>query len=386
MGRDVKAEFQQLFNPNSFSYKNNYSRNIAAQIHSCHTKQRGYHVYQCDNEQCQDRYLQYHSCGNRHCPFCGSMKKEQWVEERIQDLLPCPYYHMVFTIPHDWNQLMMQYPKVFYKTLFDASSQTLLTLAKEHSFLGATPGITAVLHTWGQSLDYHVHLHCIISGGGIKNGEWVEPKRANGKFLFPIAMIQKVYKATFLRLIREARHKMNVDNKLLEALINLSGKKKWKVYAKAPFGGPELVIKYLGRYTHKTAISHQRIREVTKDYISFSYTDYRDNKKKVMKLTHHEFLRRFELHFLPKRFVRIRHYGLLRNRGKKERMQSLRKNIGLVELNYEVKLPMRIRLIENYGIDICQCKKCKTGSYELLMTKRGNKITYFRPRDGPVGK
>jgi len=245
MSKTIKADFQALFDPHDFAWKNSYTQTVASKIHSCHTAAQGYHSYQCSNKECRHTRLQYHSCGNRHCTFCGTLKKDQWVENRVDDLLPCPYYHdlfrfigMVFTIPHEWNTVMMQAPADLYKILFDAASECLLTLGNEVKYLGATPGITSVLHTWGQTLDYHVHLHCIVSGGGIKNAQWVEPKRSNGKFLFPPAAMKKVYKAIFLRLVRQRKQDIPVADKQIEQAIELSGKKQWKVYAKAPFGGP----------------------------------------------------------------------------------------------------------------------------------------------------
>ena len=183
--QQVKKDFQNAFMPADYQYKNAYTRNVLSQIHRCHTRHLGYHCYQCSNQDCLHTHTQYHSCGNRHCPFGGTLKKEEWVEGRLADLLPTSYYRIVFTVPHSWNKVMMQSPKELYGLLFDAASRTLLNLSHNKDYLGATPGITAVLHTWGQKLDYHVHLHCIVSGGGVLKGEWVPAKRSNGKFLFP---------------------------------------------------------------------------------------------------------------------------------------------------------------------------------------------------------
>ena len=382
--QQLRSSFQALFNPESFPYKNTYTKSIASQIFKCHTADLGYHCYQCNNSECGHRHLQYHSCGNRHCCFCGTLKKEEWVENRIDDLLPCPYYHMVFTVPHEWNKIMMQAPKEMYKILFDAASQTLLTLGQDPKYLGAVPGITSVLHTWGQSLDYHVHVHCIVSGGGMKNCKWMTPKRANGKFLFPAAALSKVYKAIFLRLVRERKPTITVSNGQLEAAIQASGSKKWKVYAKRPFGGPEQVVKYLGRYTHRTAITYHRIIAVSEQHITFTYKDYRDNKQKEMTLTHQEFLSRFERHILPYRFVRVRHYGLLQNHGKTVRLNQLREEMDWGQPPPKVEVPVAIRMLEKYGRDITKCPHCSNGRYELLMTKRFGKVTYHRARDVPL--
>lgn len=385
--QQLRSRFQALFNPDSsFAYKNAYTRSIASRIFKCHTAELGYHCYECDNPDCGHRHLQYHSCRNRHCCFCGTLKKEEWVEKRIDDLLPCPYYHIVFTVPHEWNKVMMQAPSDMYKILFNAASETLLSMGKDSEFMGATPGITSVLHTWGQTMDYHVHLHCIVSGGGVKNNQWVPPKRENGKFLFPEAALKKVYKAIFLRLVGERKSEIAAANSQIEEAILSCKFKKWKVYAKKPFGGPEQVMKYLGRYTHKTAITSHRIKEVGEQHITFTYKDYRDNKQKEMRLTHKEFLARFERHILPYRFVRIRHYGLLQNHGKVIRLSHLREEMDWKQPAAKVEVPMAIRMLEKYGRDITKCCKCGQGRLKLLMTKRFGKVTYHRARDVPLAE
>jgi hypothetical protein len=381
-----KGAFQRLFSYANFKAKNSYRQAILDRISCCHTLALGYHCYQCNNEDCQHTHTQYHSCGNRHCPFCGTLKKDQWVEDRVADLLPTPYYHIVFTVPHSWNKVMMQSPKQLYKILFDAASETLLGLGQNPEYLGATPGITAVLHSWGQKLDYHVHLHCVVSGGGVNaNKEWVPAKRTNGKFLFPEAALKKVYKAVFLRTVRQRRKEIICDNDQIDEAIRLSGHKKWKVYAKAPFGGPDQVIKYLGRYTHKTAITHYRIKSVKQGKVCFEYKDYADgNKTKEMELTETEFMQRFERHILPKRFVRIRHYGFLTNRGKATRINDIRNSMGLESVTVKVEVSTAVRMLEKFGKDITECQQCHMGRYELLFTKRFDKITYRRARASPT--
>jgi hypothetical protein len=380
-----KTAFQNLFLRPDFQYKNEYTRGVLSRIHRCHTKDLGYHCYQCNNPECLHTHTQYHSCGNRHCPFCGIFKKDKWVEDRVADLLPTPYYHIVFTVPHSWNKVMMQSPKELYAILFDAASETLLDLSDNPDYLGATPGITAVLHTWGQKLDYHVHLHCVVSGGGVKDGKWVKAKRANGKFLFPEAAMNKKYKAIFMRTVRERKSEIAASDESIEEALRQSGYKRWKVYAKAPFGGPDQVMKYLGRYTHKTAITHYRIKSVANGEVEFEYKDYADGDKiKSMKLAENEFLRRFEMHILPTRFVRIRHYGFLANRGKTTRINDIRESIGLKAMKQAVDIPVSIRLLEKYGKDVTQCEECEIGKYELLFTKRFGKTTYSKSREVPV--
>ena len=383
MVQKINDSFQNLFDPDTFHYKNCYTKTIASKLFKCRKTDLGYHCYQCNNGACQHTHLQYHSCGNRHCCFCGTLKKDEWVEDRINDLLPCPYYHVVFTVPHEWNHIMMLAPTQMYKILFDASSQTLLTMADNTKYMGATPGITSVLHTWGQNLDYHVHTHCIVSGGGINNNKWVAPKRSNGKFLFPPAALKKVYKAIFLRIVRERIAEIPASNKQIEEVIEASGYKKWNVYAKKPFGGPEQVMKYLGRYTHKTAITYHRIKAIDQNTVTFDYKDYRDNQNKQMTLAHQEFVSRFERHILPYRFVRIRHYGFLKNYGKATRLQQLREEMDWGESPPKIEIPIAVRLLQKFGRDITKCSQCRTGSYELLLTKRFGKVTFYKPRDMP---
>ncbi len=385
MERVDSARFQQSFCAGTFKAKNAYTKAVIDRIGRCHTAALGYHCYQCDNHDCRHTHTQYHSCGNRHCPFCGTAKKDQWVEDRIADLLPCPYYHVVFTVPHTFNKVMMQSPREMYNILFEAASQTLLTLGDDQQYLGAAPGITAVLLTWGQKLDYHVHLHCVVSGGGIDSeNKWVPPKRANGKFLFPETALKKVYKAIFLRLVRKRKQAICCADDQIDQAIRLAGYRRWKVYDKAPFGGPDQVINYLGRYTHKTAITHHRIKSCGPGQVCFEYKDYADGGKvKEMGLSSQEVMARFERHILPRRFVRIRHYGLLTNRDKTTRINAIRKQLELDPVTAKVAVPVVIRLLEKFGRDITRCRQCATGRYQLLFTKRFGQITYRSSNDEP---
>jgi hypothetical protein len=277
-------------------------------------------VYQCTNGNCGHIKYQYHSCRDRHCPNCGAVKKKEWIEARTQELLPVKYYHVVFTLPHQLNSLVMGHRKLLYKLLFDASAATLLCFAKDPKYIGATPGIISVLHTWGQQLCFHPHIHCIVSGGGIsKDNTWKEATKSDRRFLFPVKAMGIVYKTKFLQALQLMISKGEVSCKEdSKQLINLLYQKDWVVYAKAPFGGPQAVIEYLGRYTHKVAISNHRIQSINDDdsTVTFGYKDYTDDDaQKQMTLTVHEFIRRFEQHVLPERFTKIRTYGYLANRG-----------------------------------------------------------------------
>ena len=227
---------QQLLFKHPFIHKfNPYSRAVFKAMAACHTAQKGMHVFACNNEQCGAATIQYHSCGNRHCPNCGGMKREAWVDAQMADLLPTSYYHTVFTIPHELNSLVMGNRKWMFKLLFDASSYTLLKIAKDSKFLGATPGIISVLHTWGQDLSFHPHIHCIVSGGGINSdGHWQSEKRKNHRFLFPKAIMQKVFKGYFMQQLQKAiKHKTIdfSDNERMLTILNQIRFKKCNVYA-----------------------------------------------------------------------------------------------------------------------------------------------------------
>lgn len=361
--------FQELFNNPCIAQFNAVSRHIFHQLHRCHTADMGMHYYRCNNADCNHLHQQYHCCGNRHCPNCGGLKKEQWIENLTAQLFPTSYYHVVFTVPHELNGLILGNRREMYKLLFDTASATLLQFSNDPQYLGAACGITTVLHTWGQDMSFHPHLHCIVSGGGIKDNQWVAAKRSNNKFLLPVNAMKTVYKAIFLKNLRRMLSKaiLKIEGMDVERIIKKTGYKTWNVYAKSPFGNVASVIEYLGRYTHKTAITKHRIAAITEHTITFHYKDYQDGGgRKQMTLSKEEFLRRFELHFLPKGFVKIRHYGFLQNHGKVTRLNAVRNNMELQPLPPIVKIPVAQRMLEQYGKDISACPKCVTGKLILL--------------------
>ena len=305
------------------------------------------------------------------------------VEDLTADLLPTAYYHVVFTLPHELHPIILGNRKEMFKLLFDAASKTLLQFAKDPKCLGAKCSITAILHTWGQQLSFHPHLHCIVSGGGVdEQGKWVEAKRKNHKFLFSVDAMKPVYKAIFLKGLRQLIQKGKLELKGIdtEKLIKKAGYKKWNVYAKSPFGNVASVVEYLGRYTHKIAITAHRITGINDGNVKFRYKDYADGNKparmtrsdgqKEMALSVPEFLRRFELHILPKRFVKIRHYGLLQNHGKIKQLGAIRTQLDLGALPPKVQIPVSQRMLEKYGKDITLCPKCNKGKLILM------RITY----------
>ena len=365
----VGQQLQQIFN-HPFAHNGNaYSRHIFNRLHHCHTAALGMHHYKCDDASCQHIHHQYHSCGNRHCPNCGGLKKEQWIENLTAQLFPTAYYHVVFTVPHEFNALMLGNRKLMFNLLFDSASATLLQFGKDPAYLGGTIGITTVLHTWGQQLSFHPHLHCIVSGGGISNNQWVAAKRSNDKFLFPVGALKLVYKAIFLKKLRQllSAGLLQTDGIAIDKQIKQAGFKSWNVYAKSPFGSVASVVEYLGRYTHKVAITKHRILSISEHSVTFKYKDYAaGNQQKTMPLSIVEFLRRFQLHFLPRGYVKIRHYGFLQNHGKTARLNAVRKTMQLQPLPPKINVPVAVRMLEQYGHDITQCPKCKTGKLQLI--------------------
>lgn len=370
--RSIAGELQQVFGQAASQPFNPYSQQVFTRLHRCHTAAIGMHTYKCSDPGCNHLHHQYHSCSNRHCPNCGGLKKEQWVENLTADLLPTPYYHVVFTLPCELHAIILGNRKELFKLLFDAASQTLLQFAQDPKYLGATCSITAILHTWGQQLSFHPHLHCIVSGGGIDdNNKWIPAKRNNdkpacrpGRFLFPVKAMQVVYKAIFLKGLRHLiqKGKLQIRGIDTDKLIKDAGHKKWNVYAKSPFGNVASVVEYLGRYTHKIAITAHRIIGISEGNVTFKYKDYADgNKQKEMGVSIAEFLRRFELHILPGRFVKIRHYGLLQNHGKVKRLNAIRQQLCLAAVAPKVQVPVSQRMLEKYGKDITLCPKCNKG-------------------------
>lgn len=367
---EIKPLLQRkIFGHSSAKQFNPYSQNVLRQLSFCHTARLGLHVYQCNN--CPHKHHQYHSCGNRHCPNCGGLKREQWLQDRMSELLPTSYFHIVFTLPQQLRSLVMGNRKLLFNLLFEASNHTLRTLGLDEKYLGATPGIISVLHTNGQDLTFHPHVHCIVTGGGFsKDEKWVVQKRKNGNFLFPRRAMEKIFKGYFLEKLQllHKKRKLQVESEdYFTNIIKEVAYIKWNVYAKAPFAGPQQIIEYLGRYTHKVAISTNRITQITDTSITFRYKDYRDgNKQKLMTLSHEEFLRRFEQHILPKRFVKIRHSGFLSHQNKNERLEKICKQLKIAIPPPKVELPVVVLAAIKYGVDIAQCSVCKTGRMQLV--------------------
>jgi hypothetical protein len=322
----------------------------------CRTASLGGHVDQCTA--CGTLRISYNSCRNRHCPKCQNIAREQWIDAREADLLPVHYFHVVFTLPDALNMLCMAHPREMYSLLFEVSWNVISTFARDDKHLGAQTGMFAILHTWGQNLSLHPHLHCVVPAGGwTKSGHW-KHARSKGTFLFPVKAMSKVYRARFVAALRTlyAEKKWPApEREFYDALFA----KEWVVYAKRPFAGPEQVIEYLGRYTHKIAISNHRLVKVNPDEVSFTWKDYREGaKKNVMTLEAMEFVRRFALHILPKRFVRIRHYGILSSTAKRGKLSAIKEAFGLQHQGKEKK-EWKIVSAETLGWTPDRCPCCK---------------------------
>ena len=324
-------------------------------IETCRTAYLGGHVDEC--EECGNIKISYNSCRNRHCPKCQFLKKEKWVEARGKELLPIEYFHVVFTLPDELNPRALRNRKVVYNILFKAASETLTELAKKR--LGVQAGFIAVLHTCGQNLMDHPHLHCIVSGGGLSQGKWISSKR---RFLFPVRVMSRLFRGKLLAFLKKAHveeHLEAAEEDFTSFLKDLYAK-EWVVYSKPPFNGPENVLGYLGRYTHRIAITNHRIVGMEDDKVSFRWKDYADgNKQKVMILEASEFIRRFLLHVLPDGFVKIRHFGFLSNRHRKECLEACRMLLGAKEAVPAPSETWQESLLRITGIDVTRCPLCE---------------------------
>jgi len=309
-------------------------------IERCRSAALGGHVLRCTG--CQEQQIAYNSCRNRHCPKCQASAAHRWLEARQTELLPVEYFHVVFTLPAQISDIAYQNKAVMYNILFKAASQTLLTIAKDPKHLGATLGLTAVLHTWGSAMTHHPHLHCIVPGGGLSQDKqrWIACRSG---FFLPVRVLSRLFRRLFLEQLIEAYR----DGKLsfygdhvdlsntatFEQHLQPTRRIEWVVYAKRPFAGPESVLNYLSRYTHRIAIANSRLLSANQESVTFKWTDYRikgRRRYKHLSLETNEFIRRFLMHVLPSGFHRIRHYGLLSNKARSEALPLARKYLQVV--------------------------------------------------------
>jgi hypothetical protein len=299
-------------------------------IQRCRTAALGGHVDQCSR--CGQRAISYNSCRNRHCPKCQANARHRWLEARRRELLPVRYVHVVFTLPHELAPLALAHPETVYGVLFGSSAETLLEVARNPRHLGAEIGFFSVLHTWNQKLELHPHVHCVVPEGGIApdGARWVGPRY---NFFLPVKVLGRVFRGKFLAALRSAfasgRLRPSCTPRAFAELLRLCYRHDWVVYAKRPFGGPEHVLQYLGNYTHRIAISNHRLIGLAEGKVRFRWRDSaHKNKQRVMTLALEEFLRRFFLHVLPRRFVRIRYFGFLAQRQRKRALPRCRHLLG----------------------------------------------------------
>ena len=348
-------------------------RKALSDILACRTAALGGHLLRCD--ECSYQEIAYNSCRNRHCSKCQAARQADWCFEQAQNLLDVPYCHVVFTLPEGLSPLALQNQRLVYQLLFRAASQTLLTIARDERHLGARIGFVAVLHTWGQTLTHHPHLHCLVPAGGLApdRDSWISCKKG---FFLPVRVLSALYQGKFLSFLRQARRDQALEfhGKLTELAREGSWRRfledlkaaNWVVYAKPPFGSPEQVVKYLSRYTHRVAIHNARLISLRDGQVSFSYKDYRQGDKRLtMTLSATEFTRRFLLHVLPKGFVRIRHYGFLANRVRQEQLTTCRKLLG--------ESPLKALVAESQAEDQTSphpmaCPACNQGRLSPIRT------------------
>jgi hypothetical protein len=350
-------------------------RRALAAIERCRTAALGGEIRRCDH--CGETHYVYHSCRNRHCPKCQTLAKERWLAARRSELLPVPYFHLVFTLPHELNALARGNPRPIYELLFAAASATLREFGRNPRWAGGEIAATLVLHTWGQTLTQHLHVHALIAGGALApDARWIAPRRG---FLFPVKALSKVFRAKFLdalasRFVQDALRCQGATAALIHPAARRSflarlRAKPWVVYAKHTLGHPEQVLDYLSRYVQRVAISNERLLGLDDGVVRFAYRDRaRGNRRKTMSLPATQFLERFLLHVLPSGFTRIRHYGLLANRHKHKRLAQAR-----AALNALDPAPVPLESVAAFcqrvlGIDIHRCPRCRVGTLHLIGT------------------
>jgi hypothetical protein len=356
-----RPELADIFRRYSESFQRTHrvsacERKVIRAVSVCRTEQLGGHLDRCDV--CGFERPAYNSCRNRHCPKCQSLAKAQWLEKQTSELLPVGYFHLVFTLPHQLNRLILAHKKILLALLFKAVSETLLEFSQNR--LKGTLGIITVLHTWDQTLKDHFHLHCLVPAGALSfdQSRWVAARK---DFLFPVKALSQVFRGKFLAFLQQACDKGKIPPANIE--IKASRRQNWVVYAKKPFSSPQKVLDYLGRYTHRVALSNDRILQVRDGKVTLSYRDRKDgDRKKTITLEAQEFIRRFLLHVLPDGFMRIRHFGFLANRSKKQALAQCRILLDLNPLPQSPILSAKDLLLKLSGVDLSRCPCCHEGT------------------------
>jgi Putative transposase/Transposase zinc-binding domain len=352
-------------------------RKAFTDIRACRTAALGGHMDQCD--QCGHCAISYNSCRNRSCPKCQGAARAQWLTEREAELLPVEYFHVVFTLPQQIAHLALQNARIVYSILFRTVAETLLTIAADPKHLGAAIGFLAVLHSWGSNLMHHPHIHCVVPGGGISpdNSRWIPCRKYRKSFFLPVKVLSAFFRKRFLIHLRRAyrKGKLQFHGELeslasptvFEALCQKAGRLKWVVYAKRPFGGPEQVLKYLARYTHRVAISNRRLLSMEGGRVTFEWKDYAaGNQTKTMTLEAVEFMRRFLLHVPPSGFVHIRHFGFLANRKRKASLALCRSLLRAPQMVIEASANSPGDRDSAPKEQPRRCPVCKTGRLTII--------------------
>jgi Putative transposase/Transposase zinc-binding domain len=382
LGLEVADIFRQIgpaYRRDHAAHLSRGQRCVMTAIERCRTAALGGHVEQCDA--CGHQRIAFNSCRNRHCPKCQSLTRAQWLDDRRRELLPVEYFHLVFTVPQEIAAIAYQNKAPVYDILFRVTAETLRTIAADPKHLGAEIGFIAILHTWGQNLLHHPHLHCVVPGGGISpDGQrWIACRPG---FFLPVRVLARLFRRLFIAQLCSAFDAgelhffhglaaLRDPGEFARYLAPVS-RAEWVVYAKAPFGGPERVLEYLGRYTHRVAIANSRLVEFDNGEVAFQWKDYRhESQHKVMRLRAYEFVRRFLLHVLPSGFQRIRHYGLLGNRGREFKLERCRR---LLDAAAPVGRPAdepedyRDRYQRLTGVSLWDCPQCKQGRMICIET------------------
>lgn len=380
LNRQAILEIAEVFRANEKEFFSKYGNSLTRNeekayyaIRDCRTEKLGGHLDKCNV--CGLEKNSYNSCRNRHCPKCQYLRKEKWVFKENNNILPVKYYHVVFTVPSELNSLIINNKKIFYSLLFKTVSETLKKVSKNKKYLNCIPGFLCILHTWGQTLSFHPHIHVLITGGGMAadKSKWIDSRE---NFFLPIRVLAKLFRGLFLFHLKKYNNGSLItipksceelnDPNHFKSFLNILYTKKWVVYTKQPFENPDSVIKYLGRYTHKVAISNQRIVEITDNTVTFRYKDYADNDKlKTMTLAGAEFIRRFLMHILPLQFVKIRHYGIIANRSRKDSLKLCKSLLQKLNRTLNQKSPPEEwnELFACMIKKILLCSACKVGSF-----------------------
>ena len=369
---DVFRRYGEIFRQQHAGSLSRAQLRVMTAIECCRTAALGGHIEQCD--QCHFQRIAYNSCRDRHCPKCQSLARAQWIEDRQAELLDTQYFHVVFTVPEEIAAIAFQNRKVVYDILFRATSETLRTIAADPQHLGAEIGFFAVLHSWGQNLMFHPHLHCVVPGGGLSpdGNRWIPCRKG---FFLPVRALSRLFRRLFVESMEKAFDAGQLqffsaleelrDRTAFRRLLGRVRSREWVVYAKKPFAGPQQVLDYVGRYTHRVAISNNRILNIEDGLVTFRYKDYRDgSQQRTMTLAADEFIRRFLLHVLPEGFHRIRYYGFFGARYRKEKLEQCRQLLGMVPREPESKmaeLDYRDRYQALTGSSLWECPACHRG-------------------------